>query len=107
LSNTFADFKGEHYKRSLRQFETALDSLSGDLAPTLLPLTGTPDTVAGFIALIWPDEGLSFVSGSVLAGITDDPAQALSETFDRMVASQYPAHQTEKLDQPAERFISA
>ena len=98
LSNTFVDFKGEHYKRSLRQFETALDGLSSDLAPTLLPLAETPTTVAGFIALIWPDEGLSFVSGPVLAGITDDPAQALSEIFDRMVASQYTAHRTERRD---------
>jgi len=96
LSNTFVDFKGEHYKRSLRQFETALDSLSSDLAPTLLPLTETPTTVAGFVALIWPDEGLSFVSGPVLAGVTDDPAQTLREIFDRMVASQYSAHPTQK-----------
>lgn len=96
LSNTFVDFQGEHYKRSLRQFETALDGLSADLTPTLLPPTETPETVAGFIALIWPDEVLSFVSGPVLAGISDDPAQSLSEIFDRMVASQYSAHQTEK-----------
>jgi hypothetical protein len=98
LSNTFVDFKGEHYKRSLRQFETALDNLSGDRVPTLLPLTEQPETVAGFIAQIWPDEGLSFISGPVLAGITDDPAQALSEIFDRMVASQYAGHRKEKRD---------
>jgi len=98
LSNTFVDFKGEHYKRSLRQFETALDNLSSDLAPTLLPQTETPETVAGFIALIWPDEGLSFISGPVLAGITDDPAEALSEIFDRMVASQYESYRPEKRD---------
>ena len=96
LSNTFVDFKGEHYKRSLRQFETALANLSENLVPTLLPLAVQPETVAGFIAQIWPDEGLSFISGPVLAGITDDPTQALSEIFDRMVASQYSVHQPEK-----------
>jgi len=98
LSKTFADFNGEHYKRSLRQFETALETLSGDQTPTLLPITETPETVAGFIAQIWPDMGLSFVSSPVLAGITDDPAHALSEIFDRMVASQYTPHRTERRD---------
>lgn len=98
LSNTFVDFNGEHYKRALRQFEAALESVADVLAPTLLPLTQPPETVAGFIALIWPDEGLSFVSGPVLAGITDDPARALGEIFDRMVASQYALHRPERRD---------
>lgn len=98
LSNTFVDFDGEHYKRSLRQFETALDRLSSDLDPSLLPPIETPETVAGLIKLIWPDEGLSFVSGPVLAGITDDPARALNEVFDRMVVSQYGSHRPEKRD---------
>ena len=47
----------------------------------------TPKTVAGFISKIWPDEGLSFLAGPVLAGVTDDPPRALLDIFDLMVAS--------------------
>ena len=98
LSNAFADFNGEQYKRSLRHFESALARLSPDTSESLFPLTEAPQTVARFIARIWPDQGLSFLAGPVLAGVTDDPEDAIIDIFDRMVASQYAANRTEKRD---------
>jgi hypothetical protein len=89
LSSTFAGFNGDYYKRALKHFEVALEKI--DLEPPLIlfPTPSTDDDVSKFFALLVPDGELNFQFGPVLAGITEDPNQALQQIFDRMVRSQY------------------
>lgn len=90
LSNTFADFNGEHYKRSLRQFEYALEKLQDEMSGNLFVKSELTNDIGIIASSVWPDKGLSFQIGPVLAGVTDDPKRSLIEIFDRMVTSQYP-----------------
>lgn len=96
LSSAFVNFDGDHYKRALRQFEAALRGLQGNLDGGLFQSWEPPDDVAQLVRMIWPDEGLSFQLGPVLAGVTDDPKSALEEIFDTMVSSLYPRDKVEK-----------
>lgn len=96
LSNTFAKFDGEHYKRALTQISTEIDKLSyRSNSILLIPMQQWQD-VGGIISEIISDEGMSFQTGPVLAGITDDPVVALDEIFQRMVSSQYEFQKSER-----------
>lgn len=87
LSQTFAGFDGEGYRYVLRRFETLVDRLKENYSQTLI--TTKPQDINQITAEIWPDADLSIKLGPVLAGVTDDPEEALSEIFERMVLSQY------------------
>jgi hypothetical protein len=89
LSDAFADFDGEHYKRSLKQFEEAITQFRDEMQNGLLPMYELPIDAAAFGRLVWPDQELSFQLGPMLAGVTDNPQQTLEIIFDRMVNSQY------------------
>lgn len=96
LSSAFVDFDGDHYKRSLRQFEAAMNRLQEHLPEALFKKWESPEDVAGLVRYIWPDESLSFQLGPILAGVTDNPEAILEEIFDAMVASLYPKEKVEK-----------
>lgn len=96
LSNTFVGFEGEHYKRTLHQLEVELDLLQQQYTDNLFIRSDKPQDVKQLVALIWPDEDLSFRTGPMLAGISDDTEGALEEIFDRLVNSQYPRQRAEK-----------
>src|SRR5713226_287713 len=95
LSHAFAEFDGDHYRKTLRQFEAAIGRLQREWFGALPSLVELPADVAGLGALVWPDVGLSFRLGPVLAGLTNDPEEALSSLFTRMVTSQYTRSQVE------------
>lgn len=90
LSQTFADFDGENFKRSLRQFESAVEILNVEYRDSLILRPVTSSDVKGVLQLVWSDEDLSFRLGATLAGITDNLEYSLNEIFYRMVESQYP-----------------
>lgn len=96
LSNAFAHFDGEHYKRTLTQISTALDQISDRNATAILLPVQTWQDVSGVISEVIPDEGMSFQIGPVLAGIADDPVVALDEIFQRMISSQYEFQKNER-----------
>jgi len=96
LSETFAGFDGEHFKRALRQLEMAVDILRQRLADTLFQMHEPLADVVALGALIWPDQDLSFRFGSMLAGVTEDPEDALERLFDRFVVSQSPERHRER-----------
>ncbi len=96
LSNTFAKFDGEHYKRTLAQISAEIDRLSDRSSSILLIPTQQWQDVGGIVSEIIPDEGMSFQAGPILAGITDDPVVALDEIFQRMVLSQYEFQKNER-----------
>jgi hypothetical protein len=87
LSRAFQGFDGPSYKRAIRQFESGVDLLLEKQQPTLFNPTGTRFANVGEAAArIWTDGDLSFQAGPPLAGITEDPREALLEIFERMVA---------------------
>lgn len=96
LSNTFAGFDGDHYKRALGHFESSLASLHQEFTDSLFLPINSLQNVQQVMALVWPDEDLSFRIGPMLAGIGEDPELALDEIFHRFVESQYPQHKRDK-----------
>jgi hypothetical protein len=89
LSKTFAGFNGEQFKRTLENFASVLEEYKSEITGTLWQSSEFPKDIRSIVSHIWPDQGLSFQIGPILAGITPDPNTALQEIFDRMVASQY------------------
>src|SRR5438128_9309633 len=65
LSHAFAEFDGDHYRKTLRQFEGAIDRFKKNWSGARPVLLVLPSDVAGLGALIWPDVGLSFRLGPV------------------------------------------
>jgi len=96
LSHAFAEFDGDHYRKTRRQFEAAIGRLRSHWNGTLPALLNLPSDVGGVGALIWPDAGVSFRFGPVLAGLADDMDEALSALVSRMVTSQYERPHVEK-----------
>jgi Protein of unknown function (DUF3037). len=96
LSETFANFDGDHYKRALRRFEDAIEKISARSGDTLFKLKDVPQDAASLAAILWPDKDLSFQIGPVLAGVSDRPVKMLETLFDRMVTSQYTRRTNEK-----------
>lgn len=96
LSSTFVDFDGEHYKRVLRQLETAVANLGKRPTGSLIQLDEPLADVGQVIALLMPDRDTSIQFGTMLAGITDDLDRELKHIYRRMVSSQYETHKGEK-----------
>jgi hypothetical protein len=88
LSETFVNFDGEHFKRTLRQLETAIHSLQQQSQTALFPLFDPLNDVEAVRLRLWPDSDLSFQFGPMLVGLTDDPMAALERLYHRMVLSQ-------------------
>src|SRR5260370_30322530 len=60
LSQAFMDFDREHYKRTMRQFERAIEHLRTAWRSGRASLHSLPEDIGGIAAEIWPDEDLSF-----------------------------------------------
>ena len=83
LARTFANFDRQHFERTLRQLETAIQQQS--------PITSASVKDVDVLRLrIWPDGDLSFQFGLMSVGLTDNPAVALERLYERMVTSQQP-----------------
>ncbi len=95
LSDAFAEFDGEQYRRTLRRFEQALDNIWNNLVGGLPGMFDLPSDAGRLVAQVWPDQELSFRIGPTLAGVTDDPEQTLESLFRRMVLDQYERPVTE------------
>ncbi|MBL8204871.1 MAG: DUF3037 domain-containing protein [Blastocatellia bacterium] len=96
LSKTFVNFDGENFKRTLRHFEIAVETLQQELSGNLFSAENAVADVKTLIKRVWPDEDLSFQAGSSLVGITDDPEQAVQDIYHRFVASQWSQQSNER-----------
>jgi hypothetical protein len=96
LSQTFAGFDGEHYKRTLRQLESSFERLREEFTDSLFPVDNMTNSIAGMMNTVWPDEELSFRAGPVMAGVAHIPELELEEIFKRFVDKQYSRQKTEK-----------
>jgi hypothetical protein len=89
LSEAFAGFDGEQYRRTVRQFEQAIGRLWNDLTEGIPGMFDLPPDVGSLVAQVWPDQDLSFSIGPMLAGVTDNPEQTMEAIYRRMVLDQY------------------
>lgn len=96
LSKTFVNFDGENFKRTLRHFEIALESLQQELSGNLFSTENAEADVKTLIKRVWPDEDLSFQIGTSLVGITDDPEQTVQEIYHRFVGSHWAPQNNER-----------
>ena len=99
LSSAFAEFNGEHYRRTVSRFEAAIENLVQGATDTLFPLRDLPHDAGALAAWLASDPGLSVQFGPPLSGVTDDPASALESLFARMVTSQYPKERERRTDE--------
>lgn len=99
LSNTFADFNGDHYRDLIRNLESAVHKLKArDVSPTLFVVNSRFETVEQMASYIVPDRGLSIQFGQMLAGLTDDLENELTHIFQEAVISQYPHKEKTRRD---------
>jgi hypothetical protein len=88
LSRAFAGFDSEHYRRTLAQFEAAVERIRERWQENLFGLPEMPGDVTALAAQVWPDPGLSFRLGPAFAGVADEVDAALESLFERLVTSQ-------------------
>ncbi len=96
LSEAFADFNGEHYRRVLKQIAAAIADLRERTQGGLFPLREPPADVTRLVSLLMPDGDLSIQFSLMLAGVTDNPEAELEDIFERMILSQYPRQRIDK-----------
>lgn len=94
LSKAFANFDGAHYRRVLRQLQSALAQLRLQPRGTLIVINHKISDVEQLARHLMPDNDLSFEKGEMLAGITDNPEVELKYIFERLVMEQYSTHKT-------------
>jgi len=99
LSAAFANFNGDHYRRTISRFEAALDRQRDNWLKGQMSLFSNAESNLDLPAIlhsIWPDSGLSFHSSEVLGGITAEPVEELHHAFERFVTSQYERDKQER-----------
>jgi hypothetical protein len=93
LSQAFSGFDGEHYRRVVRNFRAALETIKDEFAQEkrgLFTIETPQDRDAAAVArMIWPDQGLSFRVDSAGSGLTENPDRTLERLFALLVSSQY------------------
>lgn len=89
LSEAFAEFHGDHYRRVLRQIDAAVADLRSRAEGGLFEFAELPTDATRLGATLMPDQDLSFQLGQMLAGVAVEPEAELESLFERMVTSQY------------------
>ena len=89
LSKAFADFDGTHYRRVLRQLETAIETMRLRSEGTLIQINEAITDTQQLGSFLLPDKDLSIELGPMLAGITTNAKTELNYIFERMIMEQY------------------
>lgn len=99
LSNTFADFNGDHYREIIKDIESSLSRIR-DLhsSSTLFVIKERIETTEQLASQIMPDKGLSIQFGAMLAGLTSDLDSEIEHIFNQTVISQYPQKEKKSRD---------
>ncbi len=100
LSEAFAGFDGDHYRRFLYRVEVEVERINDRLNESALFPENLP-TLDVLLGNLFPDSGMSFQCQTGLAGITHDPASELEHLFARFVSSQYEKEQISNRDDEA------
>jgi hypothetical protein len=89
LSSAFAEFDGAQYRTTLRRFELALERFKNVLTERQDSLFQQDHDLHSIVAALWPDPDLSFQSGPIMAGLTEDAHVELKALLDKFVLDQY------------------
>jgi hypothetical protein len=100
LSEAFAGFDGEHYRKFVYRVQLEVERMSRRLNETKL-FPENPPSLVGLVSQLFPDSGMSFQCHPVLAGITHDASSELEHLFARFVTSQYEKEQANNRDDEA------
>jgi hypothetical protein len=102
LSEAFATFHSEQFRRVISDLERGLKRRADDIrrvtSPDALPLLDPPTNLKAILAGIYSDESLSLQWSGVRCGVTDDLGQAVRDLYDRFVAGQYDYQPRQKRD---------
>lgn len=100
LSEAFAGFDADGYRRTLRSLYEEVTRTRDRLFSTMLTAANKlPDDAASAVRSLWPDQQLSLRIGDSLTGLSDDLALTTRNLFDRFVESQYArAHEERRTD---------
>jgi hypothetical protein len=99
LSNTFADFNGDHYRETIKDIESSLSKIRElNSSSTLFVIRERIETAEQLANQIMPDRGLGIQFGSMLAGLTDDLESEIEHIYNQIVISQYPQKEKKSRD---------
>jgi hypothetical protein len=96
LSETFANFDGEAYRKLLKQLEAGVMRVADQESGALFRQHDVLTDAHKLAARLVPDRDLSLQFGPMMAGVSSDPADELHHIFVRMVQSQYPEKRKER-----------
>lgn len=89
LSETFAEFDGESFRRTLQGLHAAIKQFKERWSGSFPALRDLPPDAGTLGTQIWPDADLSFRFGPTLAGVSRDLEETLQHLFVRFVTSQH------------------
>lgn len=89
LSEAFAGFDAEGYRRALRSLHEQVARIRDEMfSPNLSPANFPPDAVSVMRSL-WPDQQLGLRIGDASSGFSEDLTVTTHQLFDRFIDSQY------------------
>jgi hypothetical protein len=88
LSDAFAGFDGEGYRKALRSLVEAVHALRDEFFDTLIA-SELPDNARDVIQRIWPDQQLSLSAGPPMTGMSENLPATQRQLYERFVTSQY------------------
>jgi hypothetical protein len=88
LSDAFAGFDGEGYRKALRSLVEAVQMLRDEFFNTLVAVE-LPDNARDVVLRIWPDQQLSLSAGPPMTGMSEDLSGTQRRLYERFVTSQY------------------
>jgi hypothetical protein len=96
LTQAFSGFDGRNYRKTLRQFEAAIDRMQSSWTDSFPAMRKLPEDAGAIGSQIWPDTDLSFRLGPVWAGVTSNFEETLQFLFDRFVTFQHAREHEER-----------
>ncbi len=97
LSAAFAGFDGRSYHRVISEFGRGVERIRDVITQRSLYRSEFLDA-ASIAARLWPDNGLSFKAGGMLAGVTQDLPETMRRLFEKFVASQFTRYESKRRD---------
>ena len=95
LSEAFAEFDGEQYRRVVRRFHAAVKRVQTLWTNPMGEMFDAPTDAQALVSQIWEDAGLSYQYSAIKSGLTQNPETTLQDTYERMVV---PRPQKAKLE---------
>lgn len=99
MSSAFAGFDGKDYHRVTGEFKRTIAKIRDVFSQT--KIAGEFADAATIASRFWPDRGLSFRVGEILAGLSSDLPATTRQLFERFVTSQFTRREHKRRDEVA------